>query len=62
MTRRIGGSMDYSKLYIASALRVHPEQVRRWLTAVEHSEAAAVHARAWKASSDSGHCQLTREG
>jgi predicted ArsR family transcriptional regulator len=25
---------------IASALRVHPEQVRRWLMTIEHDEAA----------------------
>lgn len=34
---------------IASALRVHPELVRRWVVAFENGEAAAVHARAWKA-------------
>lgn len=34
---------------IASALRVHPEQVRRWLAGIDHDEAATVHARAWRA-------------
>lgn len=38
---------------IASALRVHPEQVRRWLATMEHCEAAAAHARAWSATSGS---------
>lgn len=33
---------------IASALRVHPEQVRRWPAAIDHGEAAAMHARAWR--------------
>ena len=33
---------------IASALRVHPEQVRRWLAALGDGEAAVVHARAWR--------------
>jgi len=34
---------------IASALRVHSEQVRRWLAALDDGEATAVHARAWRA-------------
>ena len=34
---------------IATALRVHPEQVRRWLAALDHGEAAAIHARTWSA-------------
>lgn len=33
---------------IASALRVHPEQVRRWLASLEHREAAKAHAQAWR--------------
>lgn len=37
---------------IASALRVHPEQVRRWLATVEHDEATAVHVRAWSGVAD----------
>lgn len=35
---------------IASTLRVHPAQVRRWLIAFEHTEAAAAHARAWRST------------
>jgi hypothetical protein len=32
---------------IATALGVHPEQVRRWLT-LDPDEAAAAHARTWQ--------------